>query len=143
MPSSSMEPTIPAGSIVEVDHAAFRGAEPKRWDIVTFIPPKTANASGTVQTWIMRVVGLPGETVEFGTSEISVDGAKLILPTSLKGVTFVGTDAFPKSKTVSLATLALGNDEYFVLGDNSTNANDSRFWGPLPRTSITGRLVAP
>lgn len=138
-----MEPTIPAGTTVEVDFSAFRNTGPKRWEIVTFSPPKSANPSGGDATFIMRVIGLPGETVEFGSSGILIDGAKLNLPKKMKGIAYVGTDTFPNSKTVSPPKLVLGSDDYFVLGDNSANANDSRFWGALSGTSITGRLVGP
>ena len=143
MPSSSMEPTITAGSNVKVDLNAFRNSDPSRWDVVTFSPPKAATSSKENQTWIMRIVGLPGETVDFSGSNIQVDGTQLTLPIDLKELHYLGVEALKGSNRITRTRIVLGAGEYFVLGDNSSNANDSRYWGALSRGRISGKLVAP
>ncbi len=86
---------------------------------------------------------MPGETVEYGGDEILVDGEPLSPPAHLKGIRYVGLGALKSALTPSDSKIVLTKDEYFVLGDNTTNAHDSRFWGAVPRESITGRLDVP
>jgi signal peptidase I len=153
VPTGSMEPTILAGTSVVVDLRAYDKADPVRWDVVTFEPPDAlypggSAATGAKQTWIMRVIGLPGDTVDFGGAEILVNRKILMAPIGLKGVSYVGLSRLGKHVRASptITSLVLGKDEYFVLGDNTTNttnANDSRFWGALTRDRIAGKFEAP
>ena len=135
--TSSMWPTIKRGETVSVDYTAYAVAAPKRWDVVTFEPPMF-----TTQVWAMRVVALPGETVSFATGSITVNGQLLTLPPHVTNVTYVSLDdpVFPHAGGGTASPYVVPPNSYFVLGDNSANANDSRFWGAIPRTNIFGRV---
>lgn len=134
--TSSMSPTIKRGETVSVDYTAYAVTAPKRWDVVTFEPPMFTN-----QVWAMRVVALPGETVSFATGGVTLNGRPLVLPPHITNVVYVSLDdpAFRIAGGIA-SPYVVPPDSYFVLGDNSTNANDSRFWGAVPRTNVIGRV---
>jgi len=102
--------------------------DPQRFEIVIF---KLKNDPDTY--YIKRVIGLPGETVQIINSVIYINGEELQEEYG-KGVYFLaGSAADP---------VVLGEDEYFVLGDNRTNSIDSRYAvGKVKRSQITGRAV--
>lgn len=137
--SSSMTPTIKQGEQVTVDYTAYKIGTPKRWDVVAFEPPGLASATGTRIVWLMRVVALPGETVGFSMNSITVNGQPLSLPAHVTNVTYLSLDKLGQPPQVT-SPYVVPADSFFVLGDNSANANDSRFWGAVPRTNIVGRV---
>jgi signal peptidase I len=132
-----MSPTIKRGETVSVDYTGYAVAAPKRWDVVTFEPPMFTN-----QVWAMRVVALPGETVSFATGGVTLNGRPLMLPPHVTNVTYASLDdpAFRHAGGGIGSPYVVPSGSYFVLGDNSTNANDSRFWGAVSRTNIFGRV---
>ena len=81
---------------------------------------------------IKRVIGLPGDTIEFRSGHVLINGAQLEEP-------YVG-DA-PTSCSANCGPLVLGADQYFVLGDNRLNSLDSRSFGPIPADQIVGRVA--
>ncbi len=102
--------------------------DPKRFEIVIF---KLKNDPGT--HYIKRVIGLPGETVQIIDSVIYINGEELKEDYG-KGVYFLAGSAEQP--------VVLGEDEYFVLGDNRINSIDSRYAvGKVRRSQITGRAV--
>jgi signal peptidase I len=141
--SSSMAPTIKAGERVKVDHTAYAVTSPKRWDVIAFTPPFDSNA-----VFIMRVVGMPGETVAFASNVITVNSQPLLPPPSLSNI-YLKADyelpAFPGPNPplrglVTPPPYLVPQNSYFVLGDNLTNAHDSRYWGAVSATNILGRV---
>jgi signal peptidase I len=90
----------------------------------------------------MRVVAVPGETVAFASSGITVNGKPLVPPPHLSNVTYVSVDRLARRPAPgSVASrYVVPNGSYFVLGDNSTNSNDSRIWGAVPLTNIIVRV---
>jgi signal peptidase I len=137
MPTQSMAPTIQPGDRIIV-HKQLR---PQRYDIVAFHPPEQAQ-----QMWIFRVVGLPGEQVEILNGEVYIDGKQVPRPAGVPAYTSTIPGALLSNGTQG-HPMQLGRDEYYVLGDNSRFANDSRLWqaaapmhqpGALPADSITG-----
>ena len=77
-----------------------------------------------------RVIGLPGEKIEIIESRIFVDSEPLQIPDGLIYLT-----QGPKTK------IELKSDEYYLLGDNSKNSLDSRYWGSLSRSNILGKVT--
>jgi signal peptidase I len=136
-PSSAMAPTIKPGEKVTINHTAYATTGPKRWDVIAFEPPGHTN-----QVWLKRVVGLPGETVSFATGGIAINGHPLAMPPHLTNLSYVPWDQMSFASRTSIITspYVIPPSCYFVLGDNSTNSNDSRFWGAVPRTNILGRV---
>lgn len=134
--SSSMSPTIKAGTKVAVDWTAYATRAPKRWDVVCFEPPMSSN-----QFWVMRVVGLPGDCISFSTGAITLNGQSLMPPPYVSNVHYVSLERMEfRNPSSNSSPCTVPTNCVFVLGDNSTNAFDSRFWGVLPRTNIFGRI---
>jgi signal peptidase I len=123
----SMYPTFDSGDYLIVDQLSYRLSEPKRGDVVVFRYPNDESVF-----YIKRLIGLPGETVhvEQGTTRVTkVDGTEITLDESY----VVSEDA-----TYTLER-TLGEDQFFVMGDNRPKSSDSRTWGALPKRDIMGR----
>ena len=141
MQTPAMEPTLPQGSRFAVDDAAFSGKGPERFSLVifeyqsnTFNEPVQAPAVGTQICY--RVIGLPGEKVEITESGVLINGELL------RGPARVQYEPAPASERYTrFNTLQLSEDGYFLLGDNSRRAWDSRYWGEVKRDQILGRVV--
>lgn len=124
----SMIPNFQSGDYLIVDEISYKFSAPKRGDVIVFKYPKD-----TTQKFIKRVIGLPGETVEVkdGKVTISKDGNLQILDEKY----------LPNpDDTIGTVTIALAQDEYFVLGDNREFSYDSRVWGSVPAKNIIGKV---
>ncbi len=108
--------------------------DPRRWDAIVFrYPPKPEII------YLKRLIGLPGETVEIRDGAVWIDGVRQSPPVRLGPIRHtyrnLGADCEMKSEPFETT---LGPDEYFVLGDNTERAFDSRSWGPVRRDQIIG-----
>jgi signal peptidase I len=135
--SSSMEPTIKRSEVISVDLKAYSGTGPIRWDVVVFESPVAGGGH-----WASRVVGLPGETIDIRSGKVVIDGKEETLPPRLS----IGGYNLPKRDTASGAPaqvtfpFKVPAGSYFVLGDNVSNALDSRYWGGLHGSKIMGKV---
>ena len=135
--SPSMEPTIKRGEVIIVDLDAYSQSAPNRWDVVVFDSPL-----GDGGCWASRVVGLPGETLDIRSGKIVVNGREESQPTRLT----IGNYLLPKSGLTSgtpapvALPFTIPSGSFFVLGDNVSNALDSRYWGSLDRSKIIGKV---
>lgn len=123
----SMLPNFQDGQFVLVDRVGYVFSPPRRGDVVVLEFP----GDPTNRKFIKRIIGLPGEKVEIRGGQVLVNDQPLLeayLPREL-----ITTPAVSK---------ALRADEYFVMGDNRPNSNDSRFFGPLPAKRIIGKTTA-
>lgn len=125
---SSMEPMLSDGDNLIVDKISYRFHDPQRFDIIVF-PFRYAEKT----YYIKRIIGLPGETVyidEEGT--IFIDGALLEENYGKEVIADPGRAYEP---------ITLGEDEYFVLGDNRNNSSDSRdpVVGNIHREEFVGK----
>lgn len=124
----SMEPALENEDEVLVDKLLYHFKEPKRGDIIVFLP-----RSDSAQYYIKRIVALPGETVQIKDGLLYI-GGKL----------WEGGEEEEYILNAGLAAqeITLGEDEYFVLGDNRNNSEDSRFSsvGNVKRSNITGKV---
>jgi signal peptidase I len=123
----SMSPTFPSGSRV---YAAPIATELERGDIVLV-------DDGNKELAIKRIIGLPGETVHLWRGYVFVNRQMLREP-YLPRFTYT----FPDEKSEAFV-FELGDEEYFVLGDNRPCSADSRVYGALPRKNIKSRVPAP
>ena len=81
--SSSMSPTIKRGEQVTVDYTAYTFGDPKRWDVIVFLAPRSSNV-----LWAMRIVAMPGESVTSSATGIEVNGKLLVPPSHVSNVTY-------------------------------------------------------
>jgi len=125
----SMAPNFESGDYLIVDEISYRFSGPQRGDVVVFNWPKD-----TTQRFIKRVIGLPGETIDVKNGQVSVikDGETIILNES-----YLSADL----KTYGDVNITLGENEYFVLGDNREYSYDSRAWGEVPSKDIIGKAA--
>jgi signal peptidase I len=141
IPSGSMEPTLQVGDRILVNKLSYHLHGVGRGDIVVFSRPAAENCGGPeVNDLVKRVVGLPGETLSLSGGHVYVDGRPLDeswLPASAQGVTRPG----PGGTLYSLQhAYKVPADDYFVMGDNRTDSCDSRYWGPIPKSLIVGKV---
>ncbi len=108
----SMAPTLHSGDNLIVDKLSYRFTDPERYDIIVF-PYQYEEG----KYYIKRIIGMPGETVLIENGEVYING-------ELLGETY-GAEIMD-SAGIAAEEIVLGEDEYFVLGDNRNNSSDSR-----------------
>lgn len=123
----SMAPTLRDGDRLVLNRAAFLMHSPARGDLVVLQDP------GHDDYAVKRVVGLPGDSLRFANGTVYLNGQKLREQYLGMGLPTFMPDLQEKQVT-------LGADEYFVLGDNRPNSEDSRYYGPIRRSAILGQI---
>jgi signal peptidase I len=141
IPSGSMEPTLQIGDRILVNKLSYHLHGVERGDIVVFSRPPTENCGGPeVNDLVKRVIGLPGDVISASGGYVYVDGKRLDeswLPASEQGITVAG----PAGNTSNLAhPYRVPADNYFVMGDNRADSCDSRYWGPIAKSLIVGKV---
>lgn len=151
VPTGAMAPTVQPGDYLFVERISTALGEPERGDIVVFktqgIPSLPA---GTF--YIKRVAGLPGDRVRIEPPNLIVNDQVVDAPAIFARISsaeppFAGFAlAFGGAPIGALLTkptdeISLGKDEVLVLGDNTRNSRDSRYWGPVPRKNIVGKAT--
>lgn len=123
----SMNPTLNDNDNLIVEKISYRFSDPERFDIIVFPPYDTK------EYYIKRIIGLPGETVQIDEAgTIYIDGEVLEENYGLETIRYPGR---------AIEEIELGEEEYFVLGDNRNNSVDSRSEdvGNISRDQIIGR----
>jgi len=142
IPSGSMEPTLQIGDRILVNKLSYHLHGVDRGDIVVFSRPSAENCGGPeVNDLVKRVIGLPGDVLSLSSNhDVDVDGKRLDeawLPSSEQGNTFPG----PAGNRFNLARpYRVPANDYFVMGDNRTDSCDSRYWGPITKSLIVGKV---
>ena len=123
----SMEPNFHDNEWIIVNKLAYKFGEPQRGNIIVFHPP-----TGDTKPYIKRIIGLPGEIVEIKSGKVYIhkaDGGTILLEEPyIKEAFFTNYT----SKTIAA-------NEYFVMGDNRNNSEDSRYGWFASRDQIIGR----
>jgi len=120
---SSMIPTLTQSDRLIVSRISYYLGQPERGDIIVFQYPY-----GPDRDFVKRVIGLPGETIVLKNGQVFIDDKPL------------QSEPYVKNKSRDTHDpVTLGEDEYFVMGDNRTGSSDSRSWGPLQRHFIIGK----
>ena len=124
----SMQPTLHDGDNLIVDKISYRFTDPKRYDIIVF-PYRYQDDT----FYIKRIIGLPGETVQIINGYVYING-------ELREDEVYGAEVMEDAGIAS-EPITLGEDEYFVLGDNRNHSSDSRDpnVGVLHRDELIGR----
>jgi signal peptidase I len=156
IPTGGMAPTIQgrtrldsgeetSGDHVFVERSAYWFGRPRRGDIVVF---RTDRIEGIMpeqkgQIYMKRIVGEPGDRISIREGRLANHGKAVEQPAVFAKLRY---DPVPHAG-VSMFYLGRENEEfevpvnsYFVMGDNSANSYDSRFWGPLPKKALIGRV---
>jgi signal peptidase I len=125
----SMDPTFKDADYLIVDRLSYHFEAPKRGEVIIFRPPKNES-----KYYIKRIIGLPGETVELIGTTVTIKNSEYPDGFTLDQgyIAHTKNDAF---------AITLKEGEYFVMGDNRPQSSDSRSWGPVPRSNITGRAI--
>jgi signal peptidase I len=117
----SMEPTLDDGQYLLINKVGLHFHQPERGDIIVFEYPLD-----TSKSFVKRVIGVPGDTIEVRDQQTIVDGKMLKEP-------YISS---PENGFYPRTVVPPG--EYFVLGDNRNNSSDSRAWGMLPEKDVIG-----
>ena len=123
--SNSMVPTLIKGEYIMIDPTAYHNLDPKRNDIVTLIPPGNKK-----KQFILRIVGLPGEHVLINKKGLFINDILIDI-----------VDVIYTSLGNGSQELFLKENEYCVLGDNTSIAVDSRVFGAVKRKAILGKFI--
>ena len=125
MAGNSMSPTIKEGDRIFVRKDSYRDRQPEHNDLVAFLNPANRR-----QTWVKRVIALPGDILEIKEGIVHLNGA------AIKEVSGVQLD-----KT-NLPPITIPDHHCYVLGDNRANSKDSRHIGPVPMIALVGKAVS-
>lgn len=127
---ASMEPNFLDGEYLVVDELSYRLREPRRGEVIVFQFPNNPS-----QFFIKRIIGLPSEHVTIEDSQILIRNERYP-----SGVLLDEAQYLPSvNQTHGSVSVTLGENEYFVLGDNRSASSDSRTWGALGDDDIIGR----
>lgn len=162
IPSSSMEPTLEVGDFILVNKFTYgirlpvTGTkiveinQPQRGDVMVFFPP------GDDRYFIKRVIGLPGDLIEYHDKVLTINGvrqdlspvASLVLDPEQRDLFTENLDGRlhsvyhqPSRQAISFSGVVQPG-HYFMMGDNRDNSSDSRFWGQVPEERIVGKAFA-
>lgn len=125
---ASMEPNFYDNEYLIVDEITYRFRDPVRGEIVVFRPPNHEE-----QYYIKRIIGLPGETIEVRNGKVTLINDEYPNGTTLQ-------ETYIDEVTQGRERVMLGEDEYFLLGDNRDASLDSRYFGAVTREHIVGRV---
>lgn len=163
IPSGSMMPTLVQGDFIFVEKYSYglrlpvvekkilETGEPERGDVVVFRLPEDPSIN-----YIKRVIGLPGDRIEYVDHRLTVNGQ--IVPLERDAVPVAEAGATPSftetlddrvheiliadpTNSMRDGVYRVPEDHYFMMGDNRDNSRDSRFLGPIPESNLVGRAV--
>jgi signal peptidase I len=120
----SMEPSLHDGQYLIASKVTYWLHPPERGDVVVLDPP----GGRSDVPYIKRLIGLPSDLIEVRNQRVWVNGVALNEPYINAPPNYDGN-------------WVVGEDQYFVLGDNRNNSSDSHAWGLLPRDHIVGKAV--
>ena len=151
IPSQSMEPTLLPGQRVLVDRLAYDfGGTPQRGDIVVFHPPSSLSCKANVPLtepcpvsvsthasdyFVKRVIGLPGDRLAIKDGHPVINGTELTHEPYIMSCAGSSSCNMPHS-------IVIPRGEYYMLGDNRGDSDDSRYWGPVPLSWIICQVFA-
>jgi signal peptidase I len=134
LPTSSMIPAIQPGDRFLAEGISLRARPPKRGELLLFSTDNIPSLPPG-QTLVKRLVGLPGEHLQIKNGQLYINGAQVTLTNSSGPMTHHVAPGVTNQET----DVKIPAGHYFFIGDNSTNSNDSRFFGTVPAQNIRAR----
>lgn len=128
---TSSYPTWKDGERFITDKITYHFVPPERGDFVVLQSPSDPDIE-----FIKRIIGLPGERVKISGGQVFINGSVLHEP-----YLDPGTSTGPESFLSEGQVISLKPGYYFLMGDNRLHSSDSRDFGPIPESSIIGRVV--
>ncbi|MDQ3244931.1 MAG: signal peptidase I [bacterium] len=123
----SMHPTFADGNYLIIDEISYRFKEPQRDDVIVFRYP-----NDTKKFFLKRIIGLPHDTV-------SINGSIVTITNDSYKDKIILDEPYVENHSDNILSATLGDDEYFLMGDNRSASYDSRAWGPVKKDLIIGR----
>jgi len=127
VPTGSMKPTIRPGDSFFVDKVSYYFRQPKRGDVIVFWHEE---AEGGRTRYVKRLIGKEGDKVAIKDGDLYLDGQKMSGPEFDRRYWAAGK--------YGSSPITVPEDSYFVLGDNSADSYDSRYWGFVPESNFIG-----
>ena len=126
-----MIPTLHTGDRLVVEKVSYHFHPPHTGDIVVFEPPEQLQSLGyrKDQVFIKRIIGKPGDLVRVNNSKVYINDRPL------------SEDYIAEPPDYQLVSVKVPEAEFFVMGDNRNDSNDSHIWGFLPKQNIIGRAI--
>ncbi len=123
---SSMEPALYNGEEVLLNRIIYQFSSPARGDVIAFHP----NGDENTHLYVKRIVGMPGESIQIKQGSVYIDGEMHVMDTPTE------------DPGIAADVIKLADDEYFVMGDNRDNSEDSRSAniGNVSREMIAGKV---
>lgn len=128
---ASMEPNFHDNEYLIIDEATYHFSSPKRGEVIVFHNPRQPS-----EFYIKRVIGLPNERVEIAHNQIRITNADNPAGFTLDESAYLQETVY----TTGTEDIELGDEEYFVMGDNRASSLDSRIFGPITKSEIVGRI---
>ena len=125
-----MFPSFDTWHYLIIDQLSYRFEQPARGDVIVFRFPQNPS-----RFFIKRVIALPNETIRLAGTTVTIINDK-----NPAGFTLEETYVAKENGKESNMTISLGDNEYFVMGDNRRASADSRSWGTLEKERIVGRV---
>lgn len=144
IPSGSMIPTFEIGDRIFVNKFVYGARipltdirlpalkQPERGDIIVFVSPEVPK-----KDFVKRLIALEGEKVEIKNGNIHIDGKEISGPVSIRSNYYYNRGDYGQNSV----TITVPKDSFFVLGDNSANSRDSRYWGFVPKKNVIGKAM--
>jgi len=140
-PTGNMVPAVNPGDHFVAEGFTYWFREPRRGDVLIFrgdgITGMPSSQQGQIYT--ERLVGLPGETLRIEEGKLFVDGKPVALINAAGEIRYLPVP-LPHQLKSPTDQFTVPEGGYFVMGDNSTNSFDSRFWGVVPTENVMGRV---
>jgi signal peptidase I len=136
VPTGSMTPAVSAGDYVIMEGMTFLARKPRYGDVVVYKSDRVGSLTAG-SLYIKRVAGVPGDRVSISDGKLFINHEHVSLSNSVGEIVYYQ----PQMDTPQPKTGVLVPDNcYFLLGDNSINSLDSRYFGPVSRDRIIGRI---